>query len=281
MLHGYTQSGCFFQQKLRRLQRCLETSFPGTTFSFPTGPIKLDRAISQHQDPESHAVAFGSQDDANDVDDNDLDAYAWFHPYSHERPPVGFYASLDLLANILRTEGPFDGVIGFSQGSIMAGCIASLLEGAPRIRAFEIARSRSASAMSYPRSFLDLDHPPMKFGVTYGGMMGEGEYCAGFYENPRISTPFCHFVGSWDPIVDRRMTQMLIRVIGGDGPPYVVIHPGAHYVPTASRYLDALLSFVVFTAGEEEEGSQGSLSSSGQSSFVMTEAVEEELMNYL
>jgi len=206
--------------------------------------------------------------------------YAWFQRFDHTVPPEGFLQSLETIAQVLKLHGPFDGVIGFSQGSIMAGMVASLLEGPSRKRAFDAACAKYPYAMPYPQSFLGLDHPPLKFGVTYGGLIGEGRCYKAFYENPPIQTAFCHFVGEWDPIIDRQSTQTLIRTISGAGPSFVVVHPGAHHVPTTTRYLEILLAFIDHIARDAARDRKY-LPSGKRADFVLTRDVEERLGRYL
>ena len=85
--------------------------------------------------------------------ETDSDGYGWWRrrgdtePYYYEGMELG----LDSLAQALKEEGPFDGVIGFSQGGSAAGLVASLLEPGRR-RAFEDA-ARYRGGMKVPESF--------------------------------------------------------------------------------------------------------------------------------
>ncbi|KAI9656983.1 MAG: hypothetical protein M1831_004531 [Alyxoria varia] len=76
-----------------------------------------------------------SQDDAKQ---QLPDAFGWWirrgeaEPFTYEGMETGF----ETVAEVLKNDGPFDGVMGFSQGGALAGMVASLLESG-RKQAFE------------------------------------------------------------------------------------------------------------------------------------------------
>ena len=85
--------------------------------------------------------------------ESEIDAYGWWRrrgdtePYYYEGMELGLHT----LARTLEEEGPFDGVIGFSQGGSAAGMIASLLEPG-RKGAFEDA-ARLYGGIEAPEGF--------------------------------------------------------------------------------------------------------------------------------
>ena len=214
------------------LEKHLQKIFPGTTFSYPTGPLGLK---------PSDIPGF----DASQVSDpNDVQAFGWWRRSNTSDPPeyVGMEKGLEVVANDLASQGPFDGVIGFSQGACFAALLASLLEGQSRKEAFAKAQARSSLAISYPFSFEKLQHPPLKFCIPYSGFVAPGERYTAFYE-PRIQTPVCSFIGSLDTLVDEARTQALADACGSSKS-QVVTHPGGHFVPSGKPYLDAAASFI-------------------------------------
>ncbi|KPI43743.1 40S ribosomal protein S27 [Cyphellophora attinorum] len=215
MLHGYTQNGSLFRAKTRVLEKRLQKALPSVSLTYPTGQIQLK---------PSDVPGF----DGNPTESTE--AYGWWRRRDDSDPPE--YA-----------EGPFDGVIGFSQGACFAAVVASLLDGDTRRKAFEEARSRSKHAIAYPKSFEDLDHPPLKFGIVYSGFIPPGERYEALY-NPPIHTPLCHFIGSLDSVVEEARTQKLVDAAGGNDKTQVIVHPGGHFVPTSKQYLDIAAGFV-------------------------------------
>jgi predicted esterase len=234
MLHGYTQSGSLFHAKTRAMEKHLQKALPGISLSYPTGPLRLRPSDVPGFDPST------SEDPDN------IEAYGWWRRSDTANPPeyVGLDQGLEAVAQVLANEGPFDGVIGFSQGAALAAIVASLLEGASRKQAFEKAQSRCALAIPYPTAFANLDHPPLRFCAAYSGFRAPGERYQGFYEEPHIQTPVCHFVGSLDSVVEESRTTALIDATGGIKNTRVVIHPGGHFVPSGKQYLDTIAAFI-------------------------------------
>ena len=246
-LHGYTQSGPSFQCKVQRLHSHLEKHFPGAEFCFPTGPIRLrpsEKALGLGPQQYNADALAAAKNANNRPDPDDIDAYAWHTLHTTQDPPPGYQQSLDTLAEVLKREGPFDGILGFSQGTILAVMIASLLEGNPRREAFEHAQREYPDSFPFPGSYMHLDHPPLKFGITYGALMGVGKKYAWLYNKPLIQTPFLHFSGLYDPVVSDKMSRAVENArIGGDRAVRIV-HPGAHNVCVGSKYLQAVVDFI-------------------------------------
>lgn len=175
---------------------------------------------------------------------------------------TGLEASLSLIADVIKTAGPFDGVIGFSQGAALAAMLASLLEGPARKRAFD---TTAGGGMGYPACFLTktttaargddgegegergggggcMIQPPLKFAVCYSGFRAPpGRRYGAFYE-PRIQTPILHVLGQVDVVVEEARARELVGVCEGGG--RVVVHPGGHFVPSQRPWLDAVVGFV-------------------------------------
>ncbi|EXJ77662.1 dihydrofolate reductase [Capronia epimyces CBS 606.96] len=249
MLHGYTQNGTLFHAKTRALEKLLLKTFPGISLSYPTGPLQLKPSDIPGFNPST-------SEDADSIE-----AYGWWRRADTSDPPeyAGLDQGLDTVANLIETEGPFDGVIGFSQGAALAAMVASLLEGDSRKQAFKKAQARSPLAIPYPAAFERLDHPPLKFCIAYCGFIAPGERYRGFYEDPHIQTPACHFIGSLDSVVEEARTQSLVNATGGPEKTQVVTHPGGHFVPSGKQYLEIVAAFIKQNMaspqdkGEEEE----------------------------
>ncbi|KAF2867284.1 serine hydrolase FSH [Massariosphaeria phaeospora] len=257
MLHGFTQSGPLFHAKTRALEKNLQKAFPaGVTLHYPTAPIRLLPAD----------VPFAMAGAEAKAADEEPDAWAWWRrkgegePYAYE----GLEQGLGHIAAVLKSEGPFDGVVGFSQGGACAGMVASLLE-AGRREGFEAVYAKGG--MRYPETFEEdtgyvegMVHPPLKFAVSYSGFAARGtELYRGFYE-PKIRTPMLHFLGTLDTVVEEARSLALVEACG-NSEGRVVYHPGGHFLPSSQKaYVGALIGFikeVLHTAegGEKKEES--------------------------
>lgn len=263
MLHGYTQSGPLFHAKSRALIKHLTKAFASHEVSaiYPTGPLRLNPADIPGYEPPG-----GDEQPADSPE-----AYGWFRRSNTATPPLymGLEDGLAAVARVLRDEGPFDGVIGFSQGAAMAAMVAALLETGRR-EAFGKATAKSAQdqeigqgeVFAYPASFEDLVHPPLKFAVCYSGFRSPGARYRGFYEDPAVQTPVLHVLGTLDAVVEESRSRSLIEACVGDpeSEGKVVWHPGGHFLPSQRPYLDAAVRFIRESveekkdkAGEEEE----------------------------
>ncbi|KAI9779842.1 MAG: hypothetical protein M1839_007155 [Geoglossum umbratile] len=261
MLHGYTQSGLLFRAKTRFLETALKKAFPaghlsnpqyagGVELIYPTAPHRLriaDLPSSTHQ---------GSNEEEEEQD-ADCDSWAWLRKDEQTGEYVGIDASFDFLAGVLETQGPFAGVIGFSQGAAVAAMLASLLEGGARMASF--AARQSAGGVAFPEALRALHHPRFRFAVAYSGFLATDPRYAACFE-PRIETPLLHVLGSLDGVVDEQRSLNLVRAcVGGEG--RVVYHPGGHFVPGAKPYVGALVGFMreaVREQGEESGNTEAS-----------------------
>ncbi|KAF2030322.1 FSH1-domain-containing protein [Setomelanomma holmii] len=250
MLHGYTQSGPLFQAKTGALRKTLQKAFPaGCELVYPTAPLRLTPA------DESFLAGNGTSGDASNGSEGkekeEIDAWAWWRrkgdgePYTYEGIEIG----LGKIAEVLKTQGPFDGVIGFSQGGACAAMLASLLEPGRR-EAFEAKYAEGG--MRFPESF-EADtgyvegtiHAPLKFAVSYSGFAARGKnpYHA-FYE-PKISTPVLHFLGTQDVVVEEARSLALVEACEHRDEKYVVYHPGGHFLPSTQKAsVNALIGFI-------------------------------------
>ncbi|KAJ2158221.1 hypothetical protein GGF46_003933 [Coemansia sp. RSA 552] len=94
----------------------------------------------------------------------------------------GLDTSIDMLQSVLDNQGPFDGVLGFSQGALMAAVLCSLLE----------TRDEKMSS--------DWTHPPFKFAVLASGYKLQDPKWTPLYARG-IETPSLHIYGVLDPMI--------------------------------------------------------------------------------
>lgn len=244
MLHGYTQSGPLFHAKSRALTKHIQKAFPlhEVIASYPTAPIRLLPSDIPGYEPSDTGVP-----------DEDIEAYGWWRRSNSANPPLytGIEQGLTAVAKVLSEEGPFDGVIGFSQGAALAGMLAGLLEpGRKEVFAqFEKDQSEGAAGLPFPSAFEEssgFSHPPLKFALCYSGFRAPGPRYRGFYDNPSIQTPVLHILGSLDAVVEESRSRALIDACVGnsekDG--LVIWHPGGHFLPSQRPFLDAAVRFI-------------------------------------
>ena len=261
MIHGFTQTGRLFEIKTKAVKKALEKAIPpapkpghlkqypgGLEFHYPTAPIKLE----------------ASSIPGYDGDQEDPEAYGWWRrkgegePFHYE----GIETGLGKIAEILQNDGPFQGVIGFSQGGAAAGMVASLLE-PERREAFEAAQKNGG--MGYPDAFTNglgqTMHPPLKFAVSYSGFGAATNPLYKAFYQPKIRTPMLHYLGTVDTVVSEERSLRLVEACvdgqGADGGvPRVIYHPGGHFLPSSQKqYVATLAAFIREAVGEVENTS--------------------------
>ncbi|MCJ1356090.1 MAG: hypothetical protein MMC33_006084 [Icmadophila ericetorum] len=233
MLHGYTQSGALFHAKTRALEKAIVKAFPSSTLYYPTGPIGL-----RPQDIPGYTPSTA-------FDGDEADAFGWWRRKDGTTIYEGIEKGLERVAETMKQEGPFTGVIGFSQGGAMAAMITSLLEPG-RNQVFDKLSATSPGKLAFPASLLDsngqLIQLPLKFAIIYSGFAAPAERYEGFY-NPKINTPVLHFFGSLDTVVDESRGKLLVAGCE-KGEKMVVVHPGGHFVPSQKIWLDTTTNFI-------------------------------------
>ncbi|KAM0798344.1 serine hydrolase FSH, partial [Usnea florida] len=260
MLHGYTQNPTLFRAKTRALEKALHKPFPAAHLAYVPAPHRLARAdIPGYNTTTSNKVPSGKiVDEKGEEEEEEEEALGWWRRKDYDimadgvgkevRTEVvysGIEVGLAVVAECIRAEGPFDGVIGFSQGAALAAMVASLLQGRVRKEALDEAAEQDGG-MPYPSSFLgDVDgfvQGPLKFAVCYSGFRAPGRLYGGFYE-PGIGARVLCVLGQVDGVVDEGRGRALVGVCEGGGG-RVVVHPGGHFVPCQKMWLDAVVGFV-------------------------------------
>ena len=163
---------------------------------------------------------------------------------------------------MLKEEGPFNGVIGFSQGGALAGMLASTLEPETR-EAFE--KAQASGGMRFPEALeedtgfvTDVVHPPFKFAVSYSGFGASNHPLYKAFYDPRIKTPMLHFLGTMDTVVEEKRSLRLAEACEDHGKEgRVVYHPGGHFLPSSNKQIVApLIAFIKETVegpGEQKK----------------------------
>jgi len=117
-LHGYRQSGDIFKQKLGALRKALKKH---AELVFVTAPNKILSAED---------TLLSSEDAQNG------DQYGWWFStenmtFDSKKPSdvcLGFEKSLSLIEKTFEEQGPFDGLLGFSQGAAFVGILCGMQE---------------------------------------------------------------------------------------------------------------------------------------------------------
>ncbi|KAI1379227.1 serine hydrolase FSH [Hypoxylon crocopeplum] len=201
-LHGYQQSAAIMQS---------ETSF-----------LKglLEQTIGEEVNLFYLSAPFPSVPTASNEP-----TYAW---WPNNPTATDVIAPFGYISNILDKEGPFDGIVGFSQGGSVSSLIAAFLE-----------RPRPARPSNFTTA-----HGPVKLVVSYSGYHEDDARVQKYY-TPKIKTPILHFISSTDPVVaEDRCFRLVKRCEDPDDRVIVYQGSGFHRVPATKMTAQALSRFL-------------------------------------
>ena len=210
-LHGYVQNGAVFRERTGSLRKAVKShdfvfiDAPHTvTDAFPGSEKRAEDADGAGTDPRGWWTA-GENAEAQSGE--------WVRP-SVSRSAVGFDASLQLLQDYVREHGPFDGVLGFSQGAATAGLLLAAL----------------------PSSF--------RWAVLVAGFVPHDDALAARVEG---AAPLPHAVlsvsGDADALVSRERVQRLASCFDPSRA-RMFTHPGGHGIPSNAAFRQAVRDFI-------------------------------------
>ncbi|XVE63140.1 hypothetical protein DITRI_Ditri06bG0176200 [Diplodiscus trichospermus] len=231
-LHGFRQNASSFKGRsaslAKKLKSIAELVFVDAPHELPfvyqsCMEPQISRASSsgQHAPPPENcrrkyawlvAPDFGGKSEADwKIADQPFD------PLQYQGQTDGFDVSLAYLKKVFSEQGPFDGILGFSQGAAMA---ALLCAQGDRLK----------------------DGTDFRFVIL----------CSGFalpfadFEGRSINLPSLHIFGS-DPGKDRQITSHTSRDLASrfeGGCSVIIEHEFGHIIPTRSPYIDNLKDFL-------------------------------------
>lgn len=199
-----------------------QSSSQGTEFVYPTAPF----AIEPSGPPSKLRALHGS--------------WAWWQQTAFHEIQPDLQAGLDAVMSVLQQEGPFDGIVGFSQGAAMAVMVASLHEAGR-----EAAFAQADCKFPFPAAVATIKHPAFKFIVAISGYTVSHVSYKAFY-NPPIRTPTLLVIGSLDTVVEEDISLSLVDSCEcADGSkPTIIWHSGGHTIPGSKRELAAIAHFI-------------------------------------
>lgn len=223
-LHGFRQNASSFKGRTASFVKKLKNI---AEFVYIDAPHQL-RFIYQEKNtddvsctqpkPQCNRKFAWFIDPDSDVDTNGDAGTNWeasgtrFDPRQYERQTGGFEKSYVYLKEFVAKEGPFDGVLGFSQGAAMAACV--VLKGEMGFR----------------------------FVVLCSGYFGNLREC----EGGLVKCPSLHIYGS-DHGKDRQIgfdESRRLALMFDEGCAVTVEHDCGHIIPTRSPYIDTIKDFL-------------------------------------
>ncbi|GCB85699.1 hypothetical protein scyTo_0026326, partial [Scyliorhinus torazame] len=138
-----------------------------------------------------------------------------FNALDHVETSKGLEESLETVSKAMVELGPFDGILGFSQGAAFVSMICALKQqGDPRFQ--------------------------FDFAILVAGFRSRCKQHDRFYQEP-IAVPSLHVFGDTDQVIPGEMSQELSTFFVD---PVVLTHPGGHFVPVSAPQKPVYLEFL-------------------------------------
>ncbi|XP_032681807.1 esterase OVCA2 [Odontomachus brunneus] len=181
-LHGYVQSDVIFSAKLGSLRKGFKKEID---FIFIKAP---------HEVPSTDGNGYGWWFNTKD------------HYFKATDPSVlcvGFTDSINLVKKTFLEQGPFDGILGFSQGAAFVSILCAMKK----------------------QQLLEID---FDFVIIISGFKS---LCAphSIYYNEEIDIPSLHIYGENDQVIPTEMTKQISRLFTNKEE---IHHEGGHYIPS-------------------------------------------------
>lgn len=225
-LHDYRQNEQEFKAMVKPLMELLGKDVEFTFANAPNIPLAHSASdISQNL----RGWWFSSNSDSYDR-------------HSESEFCKGFEASVSSLVEIVQSEGPFDGIMGLSQGAALAGmiCLDSVVYNTC------VKVSNADNSLSYDRLF-----PPelgaFKFAILCSGFCSQSNAHVKVYDKineirnlgkeeslEECTIPVLHVVGSQGRVVKLKESKKLASLFGKKLNQYLD-YPGGRYIPCRSE----------------------------------------------
>lgn len=203
-LHGFAQNGSVFSVKASGIRKALKKA--GYHTVFVDAPIALTAA-----DLPFEASSYGADDKTEE-----LNFRGWVYT---QKDRFDIVPAFDVLKQAYKDHGPFVGILGFSQGSGVAGLVLAHYN--------EIMGDEKAA-------------DSLKFAILYSGFKFDNETVQKYYQK-RVELPTLHLMGELDTLVANKRSMAYAELCDDHT---VLKHPGGHYCPSTKDLLKSQVAWV-------------------------------------
>ncbi|KAJ1662229.1 hypothetical protein IW140_006093 [Coemansia sp. RSA 1813] len=211
-LHGFGESGELFRIRSRNFRRIVEDH---------AELVYLDA----HLDIANLHLTAADLDKDNSMHKDFTNLAWWWARKSKTTEYRGLEKAFAQVGKVLNEQGPFDGILGFSQGACLGIIISALLD----------SRAKDGSGFG-----IEVNHPPIKFMVLAGAfLLSEPNYQ--YLYATKLNIPSFHMSGEYDTVITREEAHAANRIFEN---PVVFDFVGGHYIPQTPQCNRAMTSFV-------------------------------------
>lgn len=207
-IHGYRQNGSSFREKTGALRKLLKKQVELVYMNAP-------HCVPQLSDANENGA--GGEEDQRGWWFSDTQARS-FNAGQQCQSSLGLEESVEAVKAAVKDLGPFDGILGFSQGAALVAMLCSLQQ------------------QNLEPHFL------FRFAILVAGFQSACSEHQRFY-NPSapVLIPTLHVFGQEDRVIPDRMSRELLTAFQN---PEVLTHPGGHFVPAASAHRQTYQEFL-------------------------------------
>ncbi|XP_052809786.1 esterase OVCA2-like isoform X3 [Mya arenaria] len=128
----------------------------------------------------------------------------------------GYQESLDMVTEVFKTQGPFDGILSFSQGASFASLLCGIQQQNP--------------------------DSPIKFNfvILVAGFKSRQSAHEHLYKE-KITVPSLHVFGDTDKVIQKDMSEALLQHFVE---PVILQHEGGHFIPTTGAHKQVYTQFL-------------------------------------
>ncbi|KAJ1892387.1 Ovarian cancer-associated protein 2 [Kickxella alabastrina] len=248
-LHGYTQSAQKFRDRTGPFRRALKATITTTFLDAPHQATHIFTPTNETVNPTNNASNDGAK---NNEEESSL---AWWNQSEDsDRVWQEIRASIRAVAQVIRDEGPFDGIVGFSQGAGMAAILCALAQLA------SVAKNSSNPGLALEKMSEDVRAAVADLGLSQG--FGFGLFFAGFYPGMpqfaeimqragKLELRSMHVMGEADAIVSpERGAELAHKAFCRAVTAY---HPGGHFMPSNAEWRKQYQEFFLTLTQKQQE----------------------------
>lgn len=212
-IHGYNQNSNSFREKTGALRKLLKKQ---VELVYLSAPHSVQQVTSEASDKENGSgPGPGGDEDPRGWWFSDTQARS-FSAQQQCEESLGLDESVTVVREAVKVQGPFDGILGFSQGAAFVAILCSLQE------------------QKLEPEFC------FRFAILVSGFRSLCREQEKFYHAP-IQIPSLHVFGLEDRVIPDNMSRELLPSFQD---PQILTHPGGHFVPAASAHRQTYQEFL-------------------------------------
>ncbi|XP_029544940.1 esterase OVCA2 isoform X1 [Oncorhynchus nerka] len=212
-IHGYRQNSGSFREKTGALRKLLKKY---VELVYMSAPHRVQQTGDAAQGKENE-VGPGGDEAPRGWWFSDTQARS-FDARQQCQASLGLEESVEAVRTAVKDLGPFDGVLGFSQGAALVAMLCSIQE------------------QNLEPQF------QFRFAILVAGFRSACLEHQGFYGSPApLAIPSLHVFGQEDQVISDRMSRELLPLFQE---PQVLTHSGGHFVPAASAHRQTYQEFL-------------------------------------